>query len=224
MLDRMIAGAGNISRYATWVGGLLMMLTAFVVTFDVIARKFAGFSLEGADELSGYAFAIATSWAFAHCLLQRGNVRIDGIYLMTPIPIRALLDIIAMLALGLFLVCLLYSGWTMWVDSYLYEARAITPWRTKLVYPQTFWLMGWIWLLIVIVLLLLRCFQALFAGRFDEVVTVAGVRTLEEEVAAEIAHAAEEVRQERSHRQSASEQASKSDSDKGSKPGSGDKR
>ena len=199
MLDKMIAGAGHVSRYATWVGGMLMMLTAFVVTFDVIARKFAGFSLEGADEFSGYAFAIATSWAFAHCLLQRANVRIDGIYLMTPIPLRAMLDIIAILALGLYLVCLLYSGWSLWLDSYLYEARAITPWRTQTGLPADFlasWAgCGW----------LSSCccsccavFRRSFAGRFDDVVTVAGVRTLEEEVAAEVAHAAEEVKHERS--------------------------
>ena len=205
MLDRMIAGSGHISRYATWVGGILIMLTAFVVTFDVVARSTIGFSLEGADELSGYAFAIATSWSFAHCLLQRSNVRIDGIYLMTPIPIRAMLDIAAILALGLFLGCLLWSGWSLWWDSYMYGARAITPWRTLLVYPQTLWLAGWIWLAVVLLLLFLRCMQALLAGRFADVVTVAGVRTLEEEVAAEIAHAAEEVAHERGHRGPGSE-------------------
>ena len=46
---------------------------------------------------------------------------------------------------------------------------------------------------------------ALLAGRFGDVVTVAGVRTLEEEVAAEIAHAAEEVAHERGHRRPGSE-------------------
>lgn len=201
MLDRLLGGAQKVSRAATWVGGALMMATAFVVTFDVFVRKVAGFSLEGADELSGYAFAISTAWAFALTQLQRANVRIDGIYLLAPTGLRAILDIVALLAIGLFLACLLWSGWIMLVDSYTFDARAITSWRTPLTYPQAAWLLGWLWFGVVLVLVFLRCLQGLLQGRPQDVVAVAGVRTLDEEVRAEISHAAEEVAHEREHRQ-----------------------
>jgi TRAP-type C4-dicarboxylate transport system permease small subunit len=201
MLDRLLEGALVLSRAATWFGGAMMLATAFVVTFDVVVRKLAGFSLEGADELSGYAFAISTAWAFSLGLLQRGNVRIDGIYLLAPTGIRAILDFVALTALSLFLACLLWSGWYMWLDSYRYDARSITSWRTPLAYPQAAWLLGWLWFAVVIVLVYLRCLQAGMQGRPEDVVAVAGVRTLKEEVDAEIRHASDEIGHERHHSQ-----------------------
>jgi TRAP-type C4-dicarboxylate transport system permease small subunit len=197
MFDRLLGGLTRISRLATWVGGAVMMITAVIVTFDVLARKFAGFSLEGADELSGYAFAVATSWALAYGLLQRANVRIDGLYLAAPVPLRAFMDIVALVTLGIYLVALLYSGWILWSDSYQFDSRSITAWRTKLAIPQGLWLLGWLWLTAVLAVVLLRCFIAVLQGRPNEVVAVAGVLTMEEEVAAEVRHAAEEVAHER---------------------------
>ncbi len=201
MLDKLLGRATALSRMATWLGGAMMMATAFVVTFDVVVRKLAGFSLEGADELSGYAFAIATAWAFSLGLLQRANVRIDGIYLLASTGIRAFLDFVALSALGLFLVCMLWSGWYMWLDSYTYGATSITSWRTPLAYPQAAWLLGWLWFAAVLVLVLLRCILAILKGRPEDVVAIAGVRTLEEEVKAEVSHAIREVSHERGHRQ-----------------------
>ncbi|NJO21622.1 MAG: TRAP transporter small permease [Sphingomonadales bacterium] len=199
MLDKLLGGAHALSRAATWIGGAMMMATAFAVTFDVVVRKVAGFSLEGADELSGYAFAISTAWAFSLGLLQRANVRIDGIYLLAPTGIRAVLDFVALAALSLFLACLLWSGWYMWLDSYQYDARSITSWRTPLAYPQAAWLLGWLWFAVVVVLVFLRCLQAAIQGRLEDVVAVAGVRTLQEEVDAEIRHASDKVLHERQH-------------------------
>jgi TRAP-type C4-dicarboxylate transport system permease small subunit len=201
MLDKLLGGAHALSRAATWIGGAMMMATAFAVTFDVVVRKVAGFSLEGADELSGYAFAISTAWAFSLGLLQRANVRIDGIYLLAPTGIRAILDFVALAALSLFLACLLWSGWYMWLDSYQYDARSITSWRTPLAYPQAAWLLGWLWFAVVVVLVFLRCLQAAMQGKFGDVVAVAGVRTLQEEVDAEIRHASDKVAHERQHPQ-----------------------
>lgn len=193
MLDKAIAAAGSVSRFAAWIGGASLMVAALVVTVDVLARKFVGWSMAGADELSGYVFAAATSWTFGYALLQRANVRIDGLYLLAPTPLRAAMDIAALLALSLYCGALLRSGWVLWLDSYEYGARSITPWRTPLALPQAFWLAGWVWLGVVLALLLARCAKALLKGDLADVVAVAGVRTMKEEIDAEIAHAEEEV-------------------------------
>lgn len=199
MLDKMIDGATRASRVATWLGGAVMLVTALIVTFDVLARKLANYSLEGADELSGYAFAIATSWALAYGMLQRANVRIDGLYLATPVLVRAFMDLVALVALGIYLAALLRSGWILFEDSWTFDSRSISSWRTRLAIPQGLWLLGWLWFAIVLALVLLRCCIAASRGRPAEVVAVAGVLTLQEEVAAEVKHAAEEVAQERRH-------------------------
>lgn len=199
MLDKLIGGATRASRVATWVGGAAMMITALIVTFDVLARKLANYSLEGADELSGYAFAVATSWALAYGMLQRANVRIDGIYLAMPVWVRAFMDVAALVALAIYLAALLRSGWILFEDSWTFDSRSISSWRTKLAIPQGLWLLGWLWFAIVLGLVLLRCCIAALRGRPAEVVAVAGVLTLQEEVEAELKHAAEEVAQVRRH-------------------------
>jgi len=197
MLDRFIVQAGRVSRLAVWVGGAAMMLSAFVVTFDVLARKLANWSLQGADELSGYIFAFATAWAFAFALLERANVRIDGFYLVAPVPLKATMDIAALLALGAYVACMLNSGWVLWLDSYEYGARSVTPWRTPLALPQGAWLIGWVWFGLVLLLVLLRALAALARRDLAGVVQVAGVRTMDEEVRSEIAQAEAELAHER---------------------------
>ena len=193
MLDRLIVQASRASRLAAWLGGAALMLAAFVVSFDVLARKFAGWSMAGSDELSGYVFAVATSWAFGYAVLQRANVRIDGLYLLAPTPLRAAMDIAALAALAVYVALLLQSGWVLWLDSYSYGSRSITPWRTPLAVPQALWLIGWAWTAVVLALVLLRCMQALAVGDLAGVVAVAGVRTIEEEVEEGVAQAQEEV-------------------------------
>ena len=197
MIDKLIAQTAHISRGAAWIGGAAMLAAALIVTFEVLARKFFNWSMAGADELSGYIFAVATSWSFAYAMLQRANVRIDGIYLLASTPLRAVMDIVALLALGLYVAAMLHSGWILWLDNYSYDSRSITSWRTPLAIPQGFWLAGWAWLGVALALVLARCLQAVAGGRLADVVTVAGVRTMAEEVADEVAHAEVEVAHER---------------------------
>ena len=73
MLDRALKLAGWAALRGVWFGGSLIFLAAITVSVDVIARKLFTVSLGGADELSGYAFAIGCAWAFAFTLLNRAN-------------------------------------------------------------------------------------------------------------------------------------------------------
>src|SRR3546814_3028249 len=75
LLDRWLGLADRISRYAIWFGGTLVLVSAFVVSVDVLLRKIFLISMGGSDELSGYAFAIGTAWALGFTLLRRANVR-----------------------------------------------------------------------------------------------------------------------------------------------------
>ncbi len=101
-LDRWLALAQRLARYAVWCAGALMLAAALLVSVDVLMRKLLVISLGGADELSGYAFAIGTAWALAFTLLERANVRVDALYTHLPGPARMVLDVAALLALGFF--------------------------------------------------------------------------------------------------------------------------
>ena len=64
MLDNLLNKAHGLSRIFVWIGGTLILLSALLVTVEVILRKLFNTSIGGADEISGYAFGVATS-----CLL-----------------------------------------------------------------------------------------------------------------------------------------------------------
>lgn len=181
LLNSLLRGANTLSRVAIWIAGSLTLASALYITVDVIVRKFFGFSLGGSDELSGYAFAISITWALAFATLQRANIRIDALYQLLPARLCALLDWIALVALGVFIIVLTrYAAdvtWTSWVRG----ATANTTLGTPLWIPQSFWLLGLVWFCLILALMLLRASLALVSGDLDTIHHLAGIRTAQEE-------------------------------------------
>ena len=100
VLERALALARTLSRVGVWAGGALTLASVALITYEVLARRFFGITMGGADELSGYAFAISVTWALAFTALERANVRIDVLYQYLPTRLSALVDWVALVALG----------------------------------------------------------------------------------------------------------------------------
>ena len=181
VLGRLLRSAETLSRGAVWFGGVLTLASVFLIGFDVIARKFFGFTTGGADELSGYAFAISTSWALAFVVLQRGNVRVDVLYQHLPVRLAALLDWISLVALAVFMVILTYYASFVAETSWLQNSAANTPLGTPLWVPQGLWLIGLAWMCLVLMLMLIRASVALVTGDLATIKALCGVRSSEEE-------------------------------------------
>jgi TRAP-type mannitol/chloroaromatic compound transport system permease small subunit len=166
----------------------MMLASAFLVGIDVLVRKLFTLSVGGADEVTGYAFAVATSWSLAFTLLQRANVRVDALYVHLPRALTALLDLAALLALGLFVGLLTWFAAAVLRDSLVFATRATTPLATPLWIPQSLWLAGFVAFLFAWLPLVLRVGLALIAGDRAQVRALAGARTLQEDARAEAAH------------------------------------
>lgn len=186
-LGRLLRLAESLSRGAVWVGGALTIASVLLISFDVLARKFLGFNTGGADELSSYAFAISTSWALAFATLQRANVRVDVLYQYFPVRISALLDWLALVSLGVFMVFLTYYAFDVASTSLAQDSAANTPLATPLWIPQGLWVLGLAWMCIVVALMLLRASAALVTGDIDLVKEICGVRSSQEEAEEEAA-------------------------------------
>jgi TRAP-type mannitol/chloroaromatic compound transport system permease small subunit len=189
LLDRWLGWARLTSRFAARCGGAMILASALLVSGDVIIRKLFAVSVGGSDEISGYAFAIATSWGLAFTLLERANVRVDALYGHLTRPVTAVLDLAALLALGLFIGMLTWFAGMVLQDSLLFATRATTPLATPLWIPQGLWLIGFGLFLFAWVPLVLRVALALLAGDLALLRQLAGARTLEEDAADEAAHA-----------------------------------
>lgn len=186
-LGRLLRLAESFSRGAVWAGGALTIASVLLIAFDVLARAFLGFNTGGADELSSYAFAISTSWALAFATLQRANVRVDVLYQYFPVRISALLDWLALVSLGVFMVFLTYYAFEVASVSLSQNSAANTPLATPLWIPQGLWALGLLWMCVVVALMLLRASAALVTGDIELVKEICGVRSSKDEAEEEAA-------------------------------------
>ncbi|CAM5205331.1 hypothetical protein CDEF62S_05087 [Castellaniella defragrans] len=181
VLERIWHWVEKLSRIAVWTGGALMIASVFLICIDVITRKFFELSTNGSNELSGYAFAISTSWALGFTMLQRVNVRVDVLYRLFPVRVTALLDWLAVVVMGIFIGYLSYYGVQVAQTSWVRNAAASTTLGTPLWIPQSLWAIGLIWMSVVLVLMLIRASVALVTGNIPLVKTLCGQRSSEEE-------------------------------------------
>ena len=186
MLNRAARAAETIARLAVWAGGAMLLFAAFLVSTDVLLRKLFSITFTGSDEISGYLFAISTSWAMAYVLVNRGFIRIDALYLLFPRRVCAILDVVALLALGAFMAFFAYRAFGALATTIEMGARSTTPLRTPIVVPQSAWLLGLLFFLVVWAVTLLRAVTALARGDLVAANAIAGAPTLDEEVGQEL--------------------------------------
>jgi TRAP-type C4-dicarboxylate transport system permease small subunit len=189
VLDRALGVAQRLARAGALGGGLLILAAALLVSVDVTLRKLANTTLGGADELSGYALAIGSTWSFAFVLLARGHVRIDALYQHLPRKLAALCDLVAMVALLVFASLIAWHGAGVLAQSWDLGARSNSSLAVPLAVPQALWWIGYAGFVVCAALLLLRAAAAILAGDFAAANRLIGARSIEEEAADELANA-----------------------------------
>jgi TRAP-type C4-dicarboxylate transport system permease small subunit len=188
-LDAALRAAQRLAHAGALGGGLLILAAALLVSVDVTLRKLANTTLGGADELSGYALAIGSTWSFAFVLLARGHVRIDALYQLLPRKLAAACDLIAIVALLVFASLIAWHGAGVLAQSWQLGARSNSSLAVPLAVPQALWWIGYLGFVICAALLLLRAVAALLAGDFAAANRLIGARSIEEEAADELANA-----------------------------------
>ncbi len=187
-LDPALKLADRVALRAVWVGGAILLASAILVSVDVTIRKLFSLSVGGADEISGYAFAIGVAWAFPFALLRRANVRIDALYQHMPARLAALLDLVALIALTIFVTVLTRYAWEVVAGSWNLGALSNSQLKVPLWIPQGLWFLGLGLFFATTALLTLRTALALVSGDLATVRALAGARSIEEEAADEAAY------------------------------------
>ena len=131
-----------LARAMNRCAGWLFVLCALFVTFDVLARRFLGFSSQSTTELSGYMLGVGIAWGLAGALDARTHVRIDILIQRVPPRYRGVLHCIALAALAVFAGFLLYGAWHTTLESWEFGATDNSLLKTPLVVPQGLWLFG----------------------------------------------------------------------------------
>jgi len=187
VLDPLLEGVRRLSRYCAWAGGAIFFAAALLIAFEVFIRKVFSASTGGADELSGYGFAIASTFAFSYALLERTHIRVDTAYLYLPLRWQALFDVVAAVLLLVFFALLLRYGWEVVGYTWRMDAHSSTPLHVPLVFPQVAWWLGLCLTVFVAVLLLLKAVIHILLGELAASRQLIGSRGIGEEVADELA-------------------------------------
>jgi TRAP-type C4-dicarboxylate transport system permease small subunit len=124
------------------VFGAIFLLLSVVVVVETVSRKVFNISLQGADELGGYALAVGSTIAFSLALMGRNHIRVDVFHERFPRGLQATLNwlsIVSLAALGLFIA---WVAFKVIGDTKQYGSTAQTPWATPLIWPQSVWFAG----------------------------------------------------------------------------------
>jgi TRAP-type C4-dicarboxylate transport system permease small subunit len=181
--------AESIASAGALVGGILLLVAAIIIGIDILMRFAFARSIGGADELSGYALAIATAWGLSFTLVHRAHIRIDSLYELFPAWVRAALDVLSLVAFLLFMGLTTWSAWGVLAQSGTSSARSISALATPLVVPQAAWFAGFVFLMLVLLLLLVEAVSAWAKGDLLAVARLIGSKAVTEEVQEEIEQA-----------------------------------
>jgi len=151
---------------ATVFGGIFLGLSV-VVAVETISRKVFNVSLQGADELGGYALAVGSTIAFSLALMGRSHIRVDVFHDKFPRGMQAALNwlsIVSLAALGAFIAWIAFK---VIGDTLQYGSTAQTPWATPLIWPQSVWYAGLVTFALVATGYAVRATLLLLTDRID---------------------------------------------------------
>ena len=151
---------------ATVFGGIFLALSGLVAV-ETLSRKLFNVSLQGADELGGYALAVGSTIAFSLALMGRNHIRVDVFHEKFSRGAQAALNwlsIVTLAALGVFIA---WVAFKVIGDTLQYRSTAQTPWATPLIYPQGVWYAGLVTFALVAVGYAVRATLLLASKRLD---------------------------------------------------------
>lgn len=186
-IDWLIERTRAISRISVWIAGAFMIATVFMIGAEIVVRKMGSGLVSGATEVGGYMLAICSVWAYSHTLLLRANIRFDVLYVRCGPRTRAWLDLVGLIALGVFIYTLSWHAYAVLTTSISFDTRSNSSLQVPQWIPQSAWFAGLAFLCWTILLLTLRVFIALLRGDIATVARLAGDLKAVEEVERETA-------------------------------------
>ncbi len=180
------AAAESISRVGAIAGGALLLIASILVCIDITTRYLFAWTLGGADELSGYALAIASAWGFSTTLFHRSHIRIDTVYVRVRPSIRALLDLVSLAVFAFFIALVAWYAWGVVLQSWQSNSHSLSEIEAPLVVPQGLWFAGLVFFVMVALLLLTRAVAAWLRGDLPTLFASIGSKSAVDEAQEEV--------------------------------------
>jgi TRAP-type C4-dicarboxylate transport system permease small subunit len=157
----------RIETLLATVFGAIFLGLSVVVAFETISRKLFNVSVQGADELGGYALAVGSTIAFSLALMGRNHIRVDVFHDRFPRGLQAALNWLSIVSLAAFGAFIAWIAFKVIGDTLQYGSTAQTPWATPLIWPQGVWYAGLVTFALVAAGYALRATLLLATSRID---------------------------------------------------------
>jgi TRAP-type C4-dicarboxylate transport system permease small subunit len=138
----LLTAIDRVASGLAFLCGLGVLGLALLITWDIVARKIFGISVQGTDELGGYVLALIGSLGMAHVLVRREFTRIDLAFPYLPARLRQVLHVVAYVSLAGVVVFFAYRALLTLDETILFDSIANTPLQTPLWIPQGLWATG----------------------------------------------------------------------------------
>jgi TRAP-type C4-dicarboxylate transport system permease small subunit len=157
----------RIETLLATVFGTIFLGLSVVVAFETISRKLFNVSVQGADELGGYALAVGSTIAFSLALMGRSHIRVDVFHERFPRSVQAALNWLSIVSLAGFGAFIAWIAFKVIGDTLQYGSTAQTPWATPLIWPQSVWYAGLVVFALVAIGYAVRATLLLLTNRID---------------------------------------------------------
>ena len=164
-------------RVADWLAvltGWALLLYCFAVGFEILGRRYLGFSLQGVDEYGGYLMALIVAVGFTVALYSNAHIRIDMLLPRLPRRLTLWLHVAAVASIAAFAAFLVWQGAGLLAHSHKLQAVSPTPLLTPMVIPQALWLAALAFFLLAAVLFLLQILAQALRGDAERVGEMVG--------------------------------------------------
>ena len=164
------------------VGGLLIVLCAFMITIDVLTRLFVGRIYLNSFELSRLMFAVAVGLSLGYAAVERAHIRIDVLIQGLPAAVRTGAGILAYISLGLLGAYLALRGADLFLHSWRINARPVANVPIRLWVPQGAWLVGLMSFAAISIFVAAAAARHAFARRWRDAEALVGTPSIREEI------------------------------------------
>jgi TRAP-type C4-dicarboxylate transport system permease small subunit len=176
----------RVQKLLAWAFGAIFIALSIVVTVETLSRKLFNYSIQGADELGGYALAAGSVIAFSLALIGRNHSRVDVFHELFPKRLQAWLNVLSYVLLAVFAVVLAFVAFKVVADTLAYRSTAPTPWQTPLIWPQAIWYAGLVVFALLTVGYAARAVWLLVRGDIDTINRDFPPKSAKEEVKEEL--------------------------------------
>lgn len=132
----------GLNRFIYMISSLAILLSAFILTYEVIMRYVLRTPTIWEIEASVYLTIMATFLAAAYGLKDGAHINIDLVTRLLPPKFNTKLSMVTSALSLVFCILIAWKGWGMWWEAFSKGWRSETVWSFPLAVPYFFLPLG----------------------------------------------------------------------------------